>query len=341
MKKKRSLWLLTTAFIFAQFAWLGLLGLWIYWYVSNYIIFEQVGTKLSPQIVINSPDVLIFSGGIVLIVAIAVVMSFIFRYFIVQMKMTNLYDNFIANVTHELKSPLASIQLYLETLISKNVDETRRKEFIALMLKDSNRLKKLIDTILEVSRLERKVISHHYNIYNAGAILPAVARNSMEHFRMPENSFTIECTAVSECVLDNAAMQIVFDNLTDNAIKYSPDNLQIKISIYEKSDKIFIEFSDKGIGISGKDLNRIFSRFERLSNPNNPSVRGTGLGLYLTREIIKSHGGKITVKSEGENKGTSFMIEIPVYKDQSGSYLNTLLKRSSKNEIRDDKDGRE
>lgn len=339
MKKKRSLWLLTTAFIFAQFAWLGLLGLWIYWYVANYIIFQQVGDKLSPQIVIDSPSVLIFTGGIILIVAIAVVMSFIFRYFIVQMKMTNLYDNFIANVTHELKSPLASIQLYLETLLNKNVGEEKRKEFIGMMLADSNRLKKLIDTILEVSRLERKVISHHYLVYNAGEAIPNLISRSIGHFKLPEASYKIECDTTAWCVLDLEAMQIVFDNLTDNAIKYSPNGVSIAVRVAEKEDHITIEFTDQGIGISNKDLHKIFSKFERINSANIPNVKGTGLGLYLTREIIKSHGGKISAKSEGENRGTGIIIELPVYTDKKRSYLNTLLKRNVNPGLKGDNNG--
>ncbi|MFA7227839.1 MAG: histidine kinase dimerization/phospho-acceptor domain-containing protein, partial [Melioribacteraceae bacterium] len=132
MKKNRSLLFLIFAFIFAQFAWLGLLGLWIYWYVVNYLIIEQVGDKLSPQIVIDSPNVLVFVGGIILIVLIATAMFLIFRNLTVQVKLTKLYDNFIANVTHELKSPLSSIQLYLETLNSKSVSPEKQKEFYGL-----------------------------------------------------------------------------------------------------------------------------------------------------------------------------------------------------------------
>ena len=152
MKKSRSLFFLITAFVLAQFAWMGLLGLWIYWYVSNYLIFEKVGDRLSPQIVIDSPNVFIFVGGIILIVCIAVAMFFIFRNLTVQLQLTRLYDNFIANVTHELKSPLSSIQLYLETLSEKNIAYEKQKEFFSMMIKDASRLNKLINTILELFR---------------------------------------------------------------------------------------------------------------------------------------------------------------------------------------------
>ena len=111
MKKSRSLLFLISAFVIAQLAWMGLLGLWIYWYVSNYLIFKQVGDKLSPKIILDSPNVAVFVFGIILIVCVAIAIFLFFRNLTVQMKLTSLYDNFIANVTHELKSPLASISI--------------------------------------------------------------------------------------------------------------------------------------------------------------------------------------------------------------------------------------
>ena len=121
MKKRHSLFYHILIFVFAQLAWLGLLGLWIYWYVSNYLILEKVGDQLSPKIDIDTPNVLVFVGGIVLIVSLAFGVSIIFRNLSVQIKITKLYDNFIANITHELKSPLSSIQLYLQNFQQSSI----------------------------------------------------------------------------------------------------------------------------------------------------------------------------------------------------------------------------
>ena len=156
MKKRNSLVYYVIIFAIAQLAWMGLLGLWIYIYVSNYIIFEQVGDQLSPQITIDTPNALVFSGGIVLIVAIATGMSILIRNLGVQLNLTRMYDNFIANITHELKSPLASIQLFLQTLKSRDVPKEKQNEFLASMLQDTKRLQRLIDSILEISALEQK-----------------------------------------------------------------------------------------------------------------------------------------------------------------------------------------
>ncbi len=332
MKKSHSLFYIILAFIFAQIAWMGLLGLWIYWYVSNNIIFEQVGDKLSPQIMIDSPNVFVFVGGIILIASIAVAFFFFFRNLTVQMKLTNLYDNFIANVTHELKSPLSSIQLYLETLETKEVLPEKRKEFLEMMMRDSNRLKKLIDSILEISRLEQKGISYNYHIYQADEIIGRLIKESIEQFRIPPSAVKIEGRAMCACVIDKDAMQIVLDNLTDNAIKYSAKQVEISLKLSSNQKRWMIEFADRGIGLEPKNHKKIFHKFQRITSKNIPNVKGTGLGLYWVKEIIKLHGGKISVQSEGINQGTCFKIELPIYQTSKKYYIKSLLRQTAKNQ---------
>jgi signal transduction histidine kinase len=303
MKRKHSLFYLVTAFVLAQLAWFALLGLWIYWYVANYLIFEQVGDQLSPQLAIDSPNVLIFVLGIILLVGIEIAMVLTFRNLTVQMKITSLYDNFIGNVSHELKSPLSSIQLFLETLSTKEVSNEKRLEFYNLMHKDADRLKKLINSILEISRLEQKRIAHNYHIYNAEKIIKELVHNSIVQFRIPEDSVRVEGSSDERCVIDKEAMQIVFDNIMNNSIKYSPDKADITVRLSNEQKYLKIEFCDKGIG----------------------------LGLYWAKEIIKFHGGKISVFSEGIGKGTIITIKLPIYQTAKTSYVNSLLKRTVKN----------
>jgi len=330
MKKSRSLLFLISAFVFAQLAWMGLLGLWIYWYVSNYLIFKQVGDKLSPKIILDSPNVAVFVFGIVLIVCIAIAIFLFFRNLTVQMKLTRLYDNFIANVTHELKSPLASIQLYLETLDTKDVPKEKQKEFYAMMSRDANRLKKLINSILELSHLEQKRIVHNYQIYNADSTFRQLIENSVEQFRIPRTNVKIEGSALCNCVIDKDSMQIVFDNLTDNARKYSLESAEILVRLSAHQKHILIEFIDKGIGITAKFQKKIFHKFLRINNKNIPSVKGTGLGLYWVKGIIKMHGGKVSAYSEGKDQGTCIRIELPIYQTSKKFYINSLLRQTAK-----------
>jgi signal transduction histidine kinase len=331
MKKYPPQLFVILAFILAQFAWLGLLGVWIYYYASNYIIFKQVANKVSPEIAFESPNVGVFVIGIIIIAGIAVSMFIIFRNLFVQRKLTGLYDNFIANITHELKSPLSSIQLYLETLSSKNIPAEKQKEFYAIMAKDTSRLHKLINSILEISRIEQKKVAHSYHI-NSADIFYKIMETSSRNFRLPEGAVNIEGTFSSKCVIDKEAMQIVFDNLTDNAVKYSVGSPLISVKLKSTDKKIVIEFSDNGIGIGLKDQKKVFNKFHRVTSRDIPNVKGTGLGLYWVKEIIKFHGGKVSVKSEGPGKGTSFFIELPIYKTSKKLYINSLLRATAKKE---------
>lgn len=332
MKRKNSLFYHVLVFVLAQVAWLGLLGIWIYWYVSNNIIFKEVGDRFSPQIDIDTPNVVMFVGGIILIAAVGAVISIIFRNLNVQLKLTRLYDNFISNVTHELKSPLASIQLYLETMKSRKVSSSDQKKFLEMMLKDTNRLHSLIDSILEIPRIEQKKIAHSFHIYEADKIFRSLLYEAADQFNLTDSNFHVTGAVPCECVLDRNAFNIVFNNLTDNAIKYSRSAVDITVGLNCGRKKLFIEFGDKGIGLNSKDLKKVFKKFHRIYRKDIPSVKGTGLGLYWVREIIKSHGGEITVESEGINKGTKFIIELPIYKASKKAYVNYLLKITRKRE---------
>lgn len=319
-------------FIVAQLAWMGLLGLWIYWYVSNSIIFEQVGEQLSPQIDTDNPSTFIFVGGIILIVAVAFGLSVIFRNLNVQLRLNRLYDNFIANVTHELKSPLASIQLYLDTIKSRELSDENKNKFINFMMSDANRLNNLINTILEISRLEQKQIAHDFNVFNANKIIHSLVGESAEQFQLLIESISLKGDTNAEIVLDRNAMKIVIDNLIDNAIKYSTEKPVIEIKLFENSKKFFIEFSDKGIGIDPSQSKKIFKKFYRVYNKNIPNVKGTGLGLYWVKEILKTHGGKIIIDNKNRNKGTTFLIELPIYKRSKRRLTKRLLNLKNKRE---------
>jgi signal transduction histidine kinase len=301
MKRKHFFFYHVVIFIIAQIAWLSLIGLWIYWYVYNYIVYKEVGNKVSPEI---------------------------FRHLTVQLRLTNLYDTFISNVTHELKSPLSSIQLSLETLKSREVPREKQKEFVGMMIKDVNRLTRLINSILEIPALEQKKLAYSFQVYSAGSAIKQILSESIEQFRLPPNTINIEENAVCEFVIDIDGLKTVFDNLIDNSVKYTIQPAKINVNISCHTQKVVIEFTDNGIGIAPKELNKVFNKFHRVYHQNIPNVKGTGLGLYQVKEIIKNHGGKIFIFSEGEGKGTTFNIELPIYQVFKKRFLTKLLKQS-------------
>jgi len=326
MKKQNTVLYHILVFTIAQLAWFSLLGLWIYWYVSNYIIFTEVGEQLSSQIIQESTHVVALISGLILLVAVSVGMSLIFIYLNRQTNITRLYDNFIGNVTHELKSPLSSIQLHLETMGQRNIPRETQNQFISLMLKDAQRLNDLITSILDISGLEQKKIAYNYQIFKADEIFQKMISEASLEFRIKPDALKTEGQLSGQIVADLRALKIVINNLVDNAIKYSEYPVNLLISFRTTAKKFLIDFRDSGIGITGKDQKKIFKKFLRIYDGHIPNVKGTGLGLYWVREIIKSHGGIITVSSPGRDAGTTFHIELPVYQASKKRYINRLLR---------------
>jgi signal transduction histidine kinase len=330
MREKRTLFNPILIFVLAQLAWFLSIGLWIYRYVTNNMIFRQVSEQLPSQLISERTNILALVGGLMLMVSVSVAMSLIFRHLTLQLKITHMYDNFIANVTHELKSPLSSIQLYLETLEGRKVPRPKEQEFIKIMKKDSARLQNLIDTILNISGIEQKKHVFNFQVVSAGPAFRQLMEETVLQLKISANFVSISETAPCRCVVDLTAMRIVFNNLLDNAIKYSKDPPKINFNTYCTSRFAVLEFRDKGVGISHKDQITIFYKFHRIYGRDIPSVKGTGLGLYWVKEIIKTHGGRIRVHSEGIGKGSTFIIELPIYRTTRKRYINRLLKITQK-----------
>jgi len=317
MRRRHSFVYNLVIFVLAQLVWLAVLLLWIYWYVKNNIIFEQVGETVSPQIVYDAPSVFPFVGGIVLLVGLSLALVLIFRHLNIQIRLTALYDTFIANVTHELKSPLSSIQLYLETLNSRDVPEEKRMEFYDLMMRDAERLKNLINSILEIALMEKKKLRGDFESYKAYETIKEIILESAEQFQLKESVIKFSGKADCEVLLDRSSIKTVFDNLVDNSMKYGINELEIKVNFRCSTKKVELEFADNGIGIQHDELKKVFQKFHRIYDKDIPNVKGTGLGLYVVKEIIKNHKGKIFVHSDGKGKGSKFKIELPVYLEKN------------------------
>jgi two-component system phosphate regulon sensor histidine kinase PhoR len=264
-------------FVLAQLAWFALLGLWIYWYVSNYIIFTEVGEKLYPQLVFSSKNVTALVGGLVLLVAIATGMSLIFGRLNQQLKLT------------------------------------RQEEFLKLMLQDAGRLQRLINSILEISGLEEKRTIFHFQVCAAEPLVRDLVVEAAEQFRLSPEAVEIRGRAPCNCRVDRDALKLVFSNLIDNAVKYSPGSARICVTMACVGRRLTVEFADQGIGISPADRKQVFKKFRRLYQPDSPNVKGTGLGLYWVREIVNAHRGKVSVHSREGRQGAAFTVELPVH----------------------------
>ncbi|MBU2513463.1 HAMP domain-containing histidine kinase [bacterium] len=326
MKKRRSQLFYLIVFIFAQLALFSLLGLWIFRYVFNHLNITQIEKDIASRVTTEGIDVIILICGCGLFAAIYLGMILIFRNLNIQLKIAKLYDNFIGNITHELKSPLASIQLYLDTMDNRDIPRSKQKEFIAMMRRDTNRLTGLVNSVLEITGLEQKRMLFECQVYNADSALRTVIDEARQQLKLPVDTVTIRGEVSLQFVADLNALKTVFRNLFDNAIKYSIDPVQIIINLKRNTKMIVIEFCDNGIGIPFPEQKKVFDKFHRIYNSNIPNVKGTGLGLYLVKEIVRHHGGKIELFSDGEYKGTTFRIKLPIFNVTRKRYLSSLLK---------------
>jgi len=337
MRNKRQLSFSITMFVLAQVTWFLLLGLFIYRFFISRSLASQMEGHVSFSVNPTSSSLFILVSGCILYVVVSVAMAIIFKNLSSQLRLTGMYDTFIANITHELKSPLASIHLHLETLSLRDMTQQQRRQFLNLMLTDATRLDSLINAILKISAIEQKKDVFEVQVYRADKVIRSIVQESKEHFRLPPGALTIKGDANVECVIDRNALKIVFDNLIDNTIKYTVDPVQININLAVTPKTILIEFRDNGIGISTKDQKRVFNKFHRIADRNSPSVKGSGLGLYWVKEIIRYHAGSISVFSEGEHMGTTFTIKLPIYQISKTRYLNNLIKWTNRKKRQQDR----
>jgi signal transduction histidine kinase len=251
------------------------------------------------------------SGGIALLVAVSIGIALQFAKLYRQVQLNRMYDNFIANVSHELKTPLASLQLHLDTLKQRHVSPAHLERFVSLMSSDSNRLNEQIDSIMEVARLEDRRFAIELVRSDADKLLRSIVEESTD--RYAARALRIEVRGESNSLIsaDRGTLKIAVDNLIDNAVKYSPDEPNIEIDIERLGRFVRFSCTDGGVGLSHRDKNRVFRKFHRVDDPMSPSVKGVGLGLYRVREIIRHHKGRVSVTSLGSGMGSTFRIDLP------------------------------
>ena len=338
LKKMQSLIQPVVVLLVVQLTWLSLAALWIYFYISNHIIIKKVENGVSPTLMPGSYHVLVLIFGCVLLVLLQAGFYFIYTYLNQQINKNRVQDQFIANITHELKSPLASIQLCLETLEARRVPEKKKQEFIQLMIRDANRLQGMINRILGTIRIDQKQLAFDFKLYNMRTIIPAILKEVLAKYPVEfAQNISLDNPDSCRCVFDKNAFKIIFINLIDNAIKYAGNEFLLQINCRCLEKYFRIEFIDQGVGIPRKERKRIFRKFYRVYNHDGPATRSTGLGLFITKEILRIHGGKIRAKSPNTEIGTILQIEIPIYKKAKKKHTNRLLKHTIKRKKRSER----
>jgi len=257
--------------------------------------------------------ILLFLGIVLLSMIIAgVVLNTIFL--VREIRRNEQHDAFINAMTHELKTPVASIRLYLETLQSRPVDEEKRKEFYRIMLADSDRL---LGTIEQVLRTGRMGTSRKLNLskIDLSQVIEESLIRARALYRLAPDALTHQADGPATIMGDAEEVRAAVSNLIDNAVKYSGSDVKVNVGT-EIIDGRFVSVRvrDEGPGIPKAELKQIFKRFHRVPGSLATRVKGTGLGLYIVRSVAKRHGGRVWAESEGPGRGSTFVLQLPIAK---------------------------
>jgi signal transduction histidine kinase len=257
-------------------------------------------------------NVTLMVGGIVSIGTIITVLVLFSIFLVREITEVRKQYSFIDSVTHELKSPLASIKLCLETLGRAEITAPQREQLRGMMLLDVERLTLFIDDILEASRLTHGRRSYSLEDVNLRTVVNATADAVRMRHRLPEGSLRVDVPEGLDIISDRTVIETVLKNLLENAAKYSPSPAQIEVSAKELDEQtVQLRVVDKGIGIPKVHLRRIFERFYRVPSEAVYSKQGTGIGLFIVSALVRAIGGSIEARSDGPGAGTTMLVFLP------------------------------
>jgi signal transduction histidine kinase len=266
-------------------------------------------------IILNERRALLLTLGIVLfgLLVAGVVLNTIFL--VREVRRNERQDSFLNAVTHELKTPITSIRLYLETLQRREIPEAQRQEFYKIMLADSDRLLGTVETVLKAGELGARSRKSRTLIELAPLVADCIAITLQRHHLPAE---AIQLTPIPGAVRLHVRvipedLRTAVLNLLDNAVKYSPDGVHVICSItLVRFTQVALTITDTGLGLAPDHLKRIFKRFYRVPGRHEVRIKGTGLGLFLVRTIARQHGGDIAATSPGPNLGTTITLTLPL-----------------------------
>jgi len=224
-------------------------------------------------------------------------------------------QTFMDAVTHELHTPLASLQLYLDTLRGRRLPDARRDEFLEIMGEDLERLQRTVDQIIQAARTDLRRVPRES--VDVASLLFACAEDARERHGLEKDAVIVSVPESARVRGDAEQLRVAFRNLLDNAVRYAGGKVHIEVWVRPVSARrLEIVFADRGLGIPASALDRVFQRFQRLPQEAVRAVHGLGLGLAIVRNVARAHGGKVRAESDGEGKGSRFILTLPGHVDE-------------------------
>jgi len=261
----------------------------------------------------RNPLLLFFGVVLVLMVIAGVVLNTTFL--VREIRRNAQHDAFINAVTHELKTPVASIRLYLETLQTRAVEEPKRQEFYRTMLNDSDRLLGTIEQILRTGYTGHAKRTLHVSPLDFGRIVEECLARARRLYHVPAEALSYQPGPPVTIQGDEDEVRAAVSNLIDNAVKYAGKDAKVRIETENIEGRyVAVRVRDNGPGIPKSELKQVFKRFYRVPGPLATRVKGTGLGLFIVRSVAKRHGGRVWAESEGPGRGSTFVLQLPIAK---------------------------
>lgn len=297
------------AFIAIQFAWVVVVVFWIDWFLGSHRRLRNIAEKYSPELLQPGIDWVILSEGLLLLAVILAGVYVIFIYWRRQLALNREHKNFVSQVTHELKSPVASVQLHLETIRRHHPEAQQLDSFIDTMLADTERLNNLINKMLTANRLEQS----RWRLTLRPHDLSEFLTTYLDRWRGTQDNsieLTTDIASNIHAKIEPDTFDMILRNLLENAVLYSQAPIKISVKLSASRGYCHLNIRDNGCGIAAAEHHKVFRLFYR-PNQNDSHIKGSGLGLFIVRALVKRHKGQITLHSEGINQGTTFHITLP------------------------------
>jgi two-component system sensor histidine kinase SenX3 len=285
-------------------------------FITLGVLLVGLAVTQSAWILLNERTVALAVLGIILfsLLIAGVVLNTVFL--VREIRRNERQDSFLNAVTHELKTPIASIRLYLETLQRRPVDEAQRQQFYSIMLADSDRLLATVEQVLKAGQLGQKHRQQNRTVIDLAALVADCIDITLQRHHIPPDSIVLEpISGAVRLHIQGIAEDIrtAVLNLLDNAVKYSPSGVHVRCSLsITHYTWATLRITDTGLGLPPNQNKRIFNRFYRVPGRYTVKIKGTGLGLFLVRNIARQHGGEATATSPGPNQGTTITLTFPL-----------------------------